>query len=76
MSAPLLTPDDLAAHFGVPRATVMEWTRKYGWPRTQVGRSFRWTPEQVEHIERAHAVTPAGVAPKDGRTMRSARRAS
>lgn len=75
MSA-LLKPSDLAEHFGVEERFIMEWARRYKWPRTQVGRRFRWTPAQVEQIERLHAVTPAGVKPKDGRTARSAARSS
>jgi len=76
MSEHLLTPADLAEHFCVSERTVMTWAKKYGWPRTQIGRKFRWTPEQIEQIEQRHRVTPAGVAPKDGRTMRSARRSA
>lgn len=75
MSAPLLTPDDLAAHFGIERRTVLEWAKRFNWPRTQFGRHPRWTAEQVAEIERTHAVSPTGVVPSDGRTARSARRA-
>ena len=72
----LLTPADLAEHFKVPERTVMEWQRADHWPHPRIGRKVRWTPEQVEQIERQHTVTPAGVRPKDGRTARSAGRAS
>lgn len=70
----LLDPDDLAAHFKVKRRTVLEWAKKYSWPRTGFGRTPRWTVEQVAEIERLHAVTAAGVTSRDGRTARSARR--
>lgn len=76
MTANLLTPDDLAARFGVNRATLLRWANQYAWPRTRVGRKSYWTAEQVEEIERQHAVTPSGVAPRDGRTARSARRSA
>lgn len=72
----LLTPADLAEHFKVAPQTVMEWSRQYDWPRTQIGRKVRWTPEQLEEIERLHKVTPGGVTRNDGRTHRSAKRAS
>lgn len=72
----LLTAADLAEHFKVDERTVMDWSRKYRWPRTQIGRRFRWTAEQVAQIERLHTITPTGVTPKDGRTPRSAGRAS
>ena len=72
----LLDPDALAAHFGVNRPTSLRWAKTYGWPRTRVGRKSYWTPEQVADIERRHAVTSSGVAPRDGRTARSARRSA
>jgi len=72
----LLTADDLAVIFGVARRRVMEWQNQYQWPSVRVGRSYRWTPEQVEQIKARHSVTPAGVKPADGRTARSARKAS
>lgn len=72
----LLTAEDLAVIFGVNRRRIIEWANQYAWPRVRVGRSLRWTPEQVEAIKARHSVTPAGVKPADGRTARSARRAS
>lgn len=75
-TAELLTADDLAAIFKVSRRRVMEWQLKYGWPRVKVGKSFRWTPEQVEEIKARHSVTPSGVTPADGRTARSARKSA
>jgi hypothetical protein len=72
----LLTAADLAEHFRCTTRDVMEWQRLYDWPKTRIGRKFRWTPEQVAQIERLHAVSPAGVKPRDGRTARSARRSS
>lgn len=76
-STKLLSPDDLAAHFGTNRRTILEWAKRHRWPRTQIGRTLRWTPEQLEQIERLHTVTPeGGIEAKDGRTARSAARAS
>lgn len=72
----LLDADDLAAIFKVTRRRIMEWQLAHSWPHVRVGRSLRWTPEQVEQIKAKHTVTPQGVKPADGRTARSARRAS
>lgn len=74
MSDSLLTAADLADHFGLTERRVMEYAHQYGWPRIQIGRKFRWTPQLVEQIEREHTVSPSGVAPADGRTARSAAR--
>ena len=68
-----LTADDLAAIFKVSRRRVMEWQNVHNWPCVRVGRTIRWTPEQVEQIKARHTVTPAGVKPADGRTPRSSR---
>ena len=71
-----MTADDLAAIFKKSRRQVMEWQRQYDWPRTRVGRSLYWTPEQVEQIKARHAITPKGIKSADGRTARSARRSA
>lgn len=76
MSDDLLTPDDLAIVFGVGRRRIMEWQHQYAWPCVRVGRTIRWTPEMVEQIKARHTITPTGIKPADGRTARSARRAS
>lgn len=75
-STDLLTADDLAAIFKVKRRRVMEWQAQHSWPCVRVGRTIRWTPEQVEQIKARHSIKPEGVKPADGRTARSARRAS
>ena len=72
----LLTADDLALIFKVGRRRIMEWQNSHSWPCVRLGRTIRWTPEQVEQIKARHTITPAGVKPADGRTARSARRAS
>lgn len=75
MSTRLLTAADLAEMFGVTEAKVMEWQRVYSWPKTTFGRTFRWTPEQVDEITRRHSFDGAGViGSADGRTQRSASR--
>ncbi len=75
MSDNLLTADDLAAVFGVNRRRVMEWQHIHSWPCVRVGRTLRWTPEQVEQIKAKHTITPQGVRSTDGRTARSRRSA-
>ena len=72
----LLTADDLAAIFGVTRRRIMEWQHAHGWPCIRVGRTIRWTPEQVEQIKAKHTITPHAVKPADGRTARSASRSA
>lgn len=69
----LLTAEDLADHFGVSRRRVMEWQHQHGWPCVKVGRTFRWTPEQVEQIKAMHSVKP-NRSPSDPRTALSAKR--
>lgn len=76
MTADLLTPDDLAAIFGVSRRRIVEWSHQHSWPCVRVGRVIRWTPEQVEQIKARHTVTAHGVKPADGRTAKSARRSA
>lgn len=80
MSGKLLTAADLGEELGASAAKVMEWRRTYGWPHVRIGRSIRWTPEQVEQITKAHTViggpeSPV-IVPADGRTARSARRSA
>jgi len=74
--AETLNADDLAAIFKVSRRRIMEWQHAHSWPCVRVGRTIRWTPEQVEQIKTRHTVTPEGVKPADGRTARSARRSA
>ncbi|MGW2375629.1 helix-turn-helix domain-containing protein [Kitasatospora sp. NPDC001683] len=43
-----LTPEDIAAMFGVPLETVYQWRRKRtGPPAFRVGRHLRYHPEAV-----------------------------
>lgn len=72
----MLTADDLAAIFKVSPRRIMEWKNQHAWPCTRVGRTVRWTPEQLEQIKARHAVTPQGIKPADGRTAKSARRSA
>ena len=76
----LLDADDLAAIFKVGRRRVMEWQSQHSWPCVRVGRTIRWTPEQVEQIKARHTVVKkadkAEIRPADGRTARSARRSA
>lgn len=69
----LLTPDDLAVIFGVPRRRIVEWNHDRGWPCVRVGRIIRWTPEQVEQIKALQSVK-ANRSPSDPRTPLSAKR--
>lgn len=73
MNPELLTADDLAEIFKVSRRRVMEWQHIHQWPCVKVGRTFRWTPEQVEQIKALHSVKP-NRSPNDPRTALSAKR--
>lgn len=73
---PLHTDADLAETFGVPEKTIANWRRRYDWPHVLVGRSIRYTAEQVDEIVRQHTQTPVGtsstVTALPGQTARSA----
>jgi hypothetical protein len=75
----LRTPADLAEEFGKSERWVLEQVREHGWPRVKIGRTIRFTEEQVSLILSRHTITAKAVdvAPAlDGQTKRSARRAS
>lgn len=74
MSADLLGPDDMAAEFGVPVSTVLEWNRKHAWPHVRVGNRIRWTREQLAEIIRRQTVVPSAEPALPGQTSRSASR--
>ena len=76
MTADLLTDADLATDTfgGVPVRTVAEWRRLHEWPHVKIGHRVYYTPEQVAQIIRKHTVAGGKLAPKDGRTERSAAR--
>jgi len=79
----LHTPGDLAAKFGgdVTARKVLDWAREHDWPRINIGRTVRFTDEQVEAILAKHTVTAKrDVTPAafviEGQTKRSARRSA
>lgn len=75
MSADLLLEADVAAEeFKVRPAVLAEWRRLYQWPHVRIGRRIYYTPEHVAEITRKHTVSGGKVAPKDGRTAKSAAR--
>ncbi|MEV7187664.1 helix-turn-helix domain-containing protein [Kitasatospora sp. NPDC093102] len=50
LPARFLTPEDIAAMFGVPLETVYQWRRKHtGPPGFRVGRHLRYHPDAVAH---------------------------
>lgn len=69
----LFTPDDLAEIFSTTRRRIVEWNHDHGWPCTRVGRTIRWTAEQVEQIKAMHRVKPSAPV-NDPRTPLSAKR--
>lgn len=73
MTETLLTPDEVAARFGVTRRTLLEQARRYQWPVIRIGRKVRFTETLVERIIAQHT-TRAQV--DDGRTSASRRRSA
>jgi hypothetical protein len=43
----------------VPAAKVLEWRRVYGWPSVKIGRTIRFTEEQVDEILARHTQAQA-----------------
>ncbi|HEY0889594.1 MAG TPA: hypothetical protein VGE38_08290 [Nocardioides sp.] len=81
MAGRLRTPADLADLFGgeTTARKVLDWRREYGWPCVEVGRTIRFTDEQVAEILAKHTVIgeqKASAPILGGQTSRSARRAS
>jgi len=52
-AAPLLTAEQLAARWNVPKAHVYRLAREGRLPTVQLGRYRRWKLDQVEDFERA-----------------------
>ena len=63
MTEDLFTPEQLAARYGKSRRWVLEQART-SWPHLEVGRTVRFTPEQVAAIDRMQTVTPKKTAEK------------
>jgi hypothetical protein len=77
----LHSPADLAAMFGGDTTVrkVLDWRREYGWPCIEVGRTIRFTDQDVEAILSRHRVATEekGAPPViGGQTAQSARRSS
>lgn len=81
MSNVLVTPEALAKQLGpnITRRKVIDWARRYDWPRVQIGRMVAFRPEHVDQILATHTVANAGsssVPRIGGQTKRSQRAAS
>ena len=63
MTDDLFTPEQLAARYGKSRRWVLEQART-SWPHLEVGRTVRFTKEQVAAIDRMQTVTPKKTAEK------------
>jgi hypothetical protein len=76
MSAPLKTHVDLATLLNMPLSTVIELRKREAWPCVRLGRSVRFTDEQINQIVATHTVADAPAKPTAiaGQTARSARR--
>ncbi len=49
MPAPLLTVDDVAAHYRVKPSTVYKWAKKGLIPSVTIGGTLRFKPEVLDH---------------------------
>lgn len=81
MSADLTTPAELAEILKATEEQVLRWRRDHRWPSFKVGKTIRFTPEQVEQIIASHSETPERPAVDldsvlEGQTKRSARRSA
>lgn len=75
------TPAELAEKLGVTEAKVLEWRRQHAWPSLKIGKTIRFTAEQVEQIIARHTSTPKHTTAAtpiliDGQTKRSAARSA
>lgn len=81
MTRPLDSPADLAEMFGGDTTVrkVLDWRREYDWPCIEIGRTIRFTDQDVEAILSRHRVVSAEreSAPLiGGQTAQSARRSA
>lgn len=53
-----VTIEELAEVLQVSSDTVRTWVTRYAWPHLRIGRTVRFTDEQVAEIERMHTVAP------------------
>lgn len=74
----LLTPAEVAKRLRITPKKVMELRRVNGWPYVKLGRSIRFTPQQVEQIIGKQSVTPSASTADalPGQTAASARRSA
>lgn len=68
----LTSAEELAEKFGVEPRTILDWRRLYGWEAVKVGRSYFFTPDQVQQILSKHTVKGAKKKALPGQTSRSA----
>jgi hypothetical protein len=61
----LLTDADVAETFGRSPEWVQDQCRAKRWPHVKVGKSYRFTPEQVAEIVRLSTVEPAAPTEAD-----------
>lgn len=72
----LLTPTDLAERWGGGKTArwVIEQRFKNGWPCVKVGRTIRFTQQQVDEIIRRQTVATAASVEAAGQTLASSSR--
>lgn len=52
----LKTHADLAERLNMPLSTVVELRTREGWPHVRIGRTVRFTDEQIDEIVASHIV--------------------
>lgn len=83
MTVKLLTPEDLAAEFGIDVDKLHDLRKRRNWPHVRLGRfDIRFTEEQARQIIAAHTVSVSSEADRAskaegaGLTQRSAKRSA
>lgn len=70
----LLTHADLAERLNMPLSTVVQLRKSEGWPHYRLGKTVRFTEEQVREILARHLVTPTPEAKPTFPSHRPSRR--
>ena len=69
MSQPteLLTPDDLASYFRIPRSAVLQKVQKGLWPHLRINKNnVRFTPSHLQTIQEMATVSTVKAEPTHG----------
>lgn len=65
----LLTFEQLADRLQLSESNVRSMCRRYYWPHVRLGRSIRFTEEQIERIAALHSYSPTSLELDEARGM-------